>query len=127
MTKYGPWFAIAFRAGQEQRLSPSCGGMYWGQTPPSPGLPLGVTWPIFRLKVSKLMVVRERSQSIKPTKKAPPKSFEYTPRPMRRRAVMSSTMGRVGKERCQKKRKSVPCTEWSPHGIAYISSKRCQP
>jgi hypothetical protein len=32
-----PWFAIAFSAGHEQRLSPSCGGEYSGHTPPSPG------------------------------------------------------------------------------------------
>ena len=70
-TRYEPWFAIALRAGHEQRLSASLGGMYSGQTPPSPGWPLGVTWPTLRLKVKRLTTQRERSQSIRPVKKAP--------------------------------------------------------
>ena len=68
---YGPWFAIALRAGHEQRLSPCLGGTYSGQTPPSPGWPLGVTWPTLRLKVKRLTTQRDRSQSMRPVKKAP--------------------------------------------------------
>lgn len=71
-----PWFAIAFSAGHEQRLSPSRGGMYSGHTPPSPGRPLGVTRPTLRLKVTKLMRKREKSQPIQPAIKMPLKSFE---------------------------------------------------
>jgi hypothetical protein len=40
-----PWFAIALRAGQEQRLSPSLGGTNSGHFPPAPGCPSGVTLP----------------------------------------------------------------------------------
>ena len=29
-----PWLAIAFKQGQQDRLSPSCGDLYSGQYPP---------------------------------------------------------------------------------------------
>jgi hypothetical protein len=132
LESHEPWFAIAFRAGQEQRLSPFRGGTYSGQIPPSPGLPFDVTCPILRLKVSTLIVVREMSQSIKPTKKAPWKSFEYVPRAMRRSAVMMSTMVRGGEGRGGKgalnglpEEKKNLFNEWA-RGIDYISPKRRQ-
>ena len=57
-----PWFANAFKAGQEHRLSPSLGGMYSGQLPSAPGCPFGVTWSTLRLGVSKLSKKNPKSQ-----------------------------------------------------------------
>lgn len=64
---YGPWFAIAFKAGQQHRLSPSWGGMCSGHLPPAPGWPSGVTCPTLRLGVTRLYNTVPKSQVKTPT------------------------------------------------------------
>lgn len=57
-----PWFARAFNAGQALRLSPAFGATYAGHFPSAPGVPRGVTCPIFRLNVTILINDNTKSQ-----------------------------------------------------------------
>ena len=115
-----PWLAIALSAGHEQRLSPLRGVMYKGQTPPSPGCPLGVTQPTLRLNVKRLTIARERSQISRPAENTVSKSIDKVPRLMRRRAMGMNAMRGSGRRRTTTAGDKVRLSQTLPVSGIYI-------
>ena len=59
-----PWFAIALRAGQQERLSVGDGGVKGGQERLQPACGEGTTWPALRDGVSRLSSTSDVSHSV---------------------------------------------------------------
>ena len=92
-TDDAPWFAMALRAGHEQRLSPSPGGTNSGHLPPKPGCPSGIRRPALWSGVRRLKRKRRKSTGKRTPLMRRPPSAEPSPRDMRLSATIAIGRG----------------------------------